>query len=113
MKKPRILALLCFSQTYAQFTNPLDSQMVALTQNLNFTEVSSGILFDRGIQTAKPGGFNGTSSADTLFSFDDWWLQYAAMYTGNVAANNTLDAVGNWKPQGLANSGIDSKIKTT
>jgi hypothetical protein len=96
------LALLCFSQTYAQFTNPLDSQMVALTQNLNFTEVTSGILFDRGAQTARPDGYDGSTNADTIFSFDDWWLQYAAMYTGKVNATNTLAAVGTWKPQALA-----------
>jgi hypothetical protein len=96
------LALLCLSQTFAQVTNSLDSQMVALTQNLDFTEVTSGILFDRGAQTARPDGYDGSTSADTIFSFDDWWLQYAAMYTGNVAAANTLAAVSTWKPQALA-----------
>ncbi len=102
------LALLCFGQTYAQFTNPLDSKMVALTHNLNFAEVTSGILFDRGAQTARPGGYDGSTNTDTIFSFDDWWLQYAAMYTGNVNATNTLAAVGAWKPQALAlvDSGI-------
>jgi hypothetical protein len=89
-----VLALLCLNQTFAQVTNPLDSQMTALTQNLDFTEVTSGILFDRGAQTARPDGCDGSTSADTIFSFDDCWLQYAAMYTGNVAAANTLAAVG-------------------
>jgi hypothetical protein len=101
-------ALLYISQTFAQVTNPLDSQMVALTQNLNFTDVTSGILYDRGIQTTHPTGYDGSTSSDSIFSFDDWWLQYAAMYTGNVAAANTLAALSTWKPQAVAlvDSGI-------
>jgi hypothetical protein len=74
---------------------------MALTQNLDFTEVTSGILFDRGVQTARPSGYVGSTTADTIYSFDDWWLQHAAMYMGNVAASNTLDSVGTWKPQAL------------
>lgn len=104
-----MMAVLCLSQTFAQVTNPLDSQMVALTLNLDFTEVTSGILFDRGAQTARPDGYDGSTSADTIFSFDDLWLQYAAMYTGNVAASNTLAAVSSWKPQALAACVTDKK----
>ncbi|NEN25603.1 hypothetical protein G3O08_19095 [Cryomorpha ignava] len=92
--KALFIAMLCTSVVSAQLTNPLGQQMLTLTQNLDFQEVSSGILFDRGTQLALPAGFDGSSSSDTLYSYDDWYLQYGAIkgtFHFTVTDTNALD----------------------
>lgn len=56
----------------AQQTNEsLSEQMDYLVAPLDFTEVTSGMLLDRGFPMMEIAAFDGSTAADTLFNFDD------------------------------------------
>ena len=91
MKKPRILAgiamSLCLGLTlqngaFAQTPDPsLSEQMDYFIAPLDFTEVTTGLLLDRGFPMMEIAAFDGSTNADTLFDYGDRFRRFGAIST--------------------------------
>src|SRR5690554_1616929 len=77
----------------------LSDQMDYAIAHLDFTEVSSGLLLDRGFKMMHVESFDGSSTSDTLFQYGDWFRQYGTMITSKVTPTSALGETADWKPQ--------------
>lgn len=77
----------------------LSDQMDYIIAPLDFTEVTSGLFFDRGLQMMHVADFDGTSNADTLTQYSDWFRQYGTMVTSKVTSTSALGVTDDWRPQ--------------
>src|SRR5690554_3464532 len=86
----------------------LSDQMDYAIAHLDFTEVSSGLLLDRGFKMMHVESFDGSSTSDTLFQYGDWFRQYGTMITSKVIPSSTLGQTADWKPyaDSLLNTGV-------
>jgi pimeloyl-ACP methyl ester carboxylesterase len=108
MKKPRILAgiamSLCLGLTlqngaFAQAPDPsLSEQMDYLVAPLDFTEVTSGMLLDRGFQMMEIAAFDGSTAADTLFDYGDWFRQFGTLVTSSTNGVSPIGLTADYKP---------------
>ncbi|NEN25172.1 hypothetical protein G3O08_16850 [Cryomorpha ignava] len=94
-----LLLATAFTVSAQQPNVSLSDQMDYLIAPLDFTEVTSGLLLDRCLQTMNVADFDGTSIADTLIQYGDWFRQYGTMVTSKVTSTSTLGVTANWKPQ--------------
>ncbi|NEN25170.1 hypothetical protein G3O08_16840 [Cryomorpha ignava] len=94
-----LLLVTALSMSAQQPNVSLSDQMDYLIAPLDFTEVTSGLLLDRGLQTMNVADFDGTTIADTLIQYGDWFRQYGTMVTSKVTSTSTLGETANWKPQ--------------
>src|SRR5690554_5770947 len=77
----------------------LSDQMNYLIAPLDFTEVTSGLLLDRGFKMMNVEDFDGASTADTLTQYGDWFRQYGTMVTSKVTPVSTLYIASDWERQ--------------
>ena len=59
-------------------------QMDYFIAPLDFTEVTTGLLLDRGFPMMEIAAFDGSTTADTLFDYGDWFRQFGTMVTSNT-----------------------------
>ena len=114
-----LLALLCPYLLYAQTTVYEDLSQDTLQtvdevfENVDLTQVPSGLLLDKTFPFADPTPHDGLHlDADNLLNFDTFGLLYATMYGASVGANttppppdvymNASDAFDNGGPLNLA-----------
>lgn len=108
MKKHSFFLWASIALIFLQFSNQsiaqpppnlsLSEQMDYLIAPLDFTEVTSGLLLDRGFKMMNVEDFDGTSTADTLIQYGDWFRQYGTMVTSKVTPTSPLGTTGDWKP---------------
>lgn len=108
MKKPRCLAgiamslllgLTCPIGSEAQQPNvPLSDQMDYLVAPLDFTEVTSDILLDRGFPMMEISAFDGSVNSDTLFDYGDWFRQFGTMVTSKTSTISPIGVTADYKP---------------
>src|SRR5690554_1538122 len=103
MARPATTCLLLLSAAItasAQQPNiSLSDQMDYLIAPLDFTEVTSGVLLDRGFKMMNVEDFDGAATADTLIQYGDWFRQYGTMVTSKVTPTSALGETADWKPQ--------------
>src|SRR5690554_1836188 len=77
----------------------LSDQMDYLIAPLDFTEVTSGVLLDRGFKMMNVEDFDGAATADTLIQYGDWFRQYGTMVTSKVTPTSALYIASDWERQ--------------
>src|SRR5690554_7136420 len=93
-----LLLATAFSVNAQQPNVSLSDQMDYIIAPLDFTEVTSGLLLDRGFKMMNVEDFDGTTTADTLTQYGDWFRQYGTMVTSKVTPTSPLGTTGDWKP---------------
>lgn len=65
---------------------------------LDFTEVTSGMLLDRGFPMMEIAAFDGSTAADTLFDYGDWFRQFGTLVTSSTNGVSPLGLTADYKP---------------
>ena len=110
MKKITLLAgltLLCAignaqnvpNRTVKETNTDLSDDVAYALENLDMTDVSSGILLERGFPMRNPAPYDGTLSADTLYSYNDWFFMYGTMVTSVIDPAQSIGTTADWKPE--------------
>jgi len=84
----------------------LSEQMDYLMAPLDFTEVTSGILLDKGFPMMEIAAFDGTTSGDTLKEYGDWFRQFGTMVTSKTTVASPIGITDDYKPA------ADAMLKT-
>jgi len=77
---------------------PLSTGMDYLMAPLDFTEVTSGILLDKGFPMMEIIAFDGTTSGDTLKEYGDWFRQFGTMVTSKTGSTSPIGITDDYKP---------------
>lgn len=85
------LGFLCSNGANAQLPNEsLSDQMDYLIAPLDLSEVTTGILLDRGFPMMEIAAFDGNTNADTLFDYGDWFRQFGTMVTSKTRTTSPI-----------------------
>jgi len=86
----------------------LSEQMDYLMAPLDFTEVTSGLLLDKGFPMMEIAAFDGTTSGDTLKEYGDWFRQFGTMVTSKTGTASPIGVTADYKPMAdsLLKSGV-------
>ena len=76
----------------------MSEQMDYLMAPLDFTEVTSGLLLDKGFPMMEIAAFDGTSSGDTLKEYGDWFRQFGTMVTSKTGTTSPIGVTADYKP---------------
>src|SRR5690554_5995652 len=86
----------------------LSEQMDYLMAPLDFTEVTSGLLLDKGFPMMEIAAYNGTTSGDTIKEYGDWFRQFGTMVTSKTGTTSPIGVTADYKP--LADSLLKSGV---
>lgn len=106
------LGLLTFAQSGGEQVtqeNPdLGAQVDFILENLDMSPVTTDILIDAGFVMHDLNGLDGTSSADTLSSWDDWIASFMTLRTGVLTSISPIGEVADWEASAdqLLESGV-------
>jgi len=86
----------------------LSEQMDYLMAPLDFTEVTSGLLLDKGFPMMEIAAYDGTTSGDTIKEYGDWFRQFGTMVTSKTGTTSPIGVTADYKPQAdsLLKSGV-------
>ncbi|MGB6035089.1 MAG: hypothetical protein WBG42_02390, partial [Cryomorphaceae bacterium] len=86
----------------------MSEQMDYLMAPLDFTEVTSGLLLDKGFPMMEIAAFDGTNSGDTIKEYGDWFRQFGTMFTSKTGTISPIGVTADYKP--LADSLLESGV---
>lgn len=75
---------------------------------LDFTEVTSGLLLDKGFPMMEIAAYDGTPSGDTIKEYGDWFRQFGTMVTSKTGTTSPIGVTADYKP--LADSLLKSGV---
>jgi hypothetical protein len=108
-----IIALIFLSISNPTIAQPppnlsLSEQMDYLMAPLDFTEVTSGLLLDKGFPMMEIAAYDGTTSGDTLIEYGDWFRQFGTMVTSKTGTISPIGVTADYKPMAdsLLKSGV-------
>jgi pimeloyl-ACP methyl ester carboxylesterase len=95
------LSLFTFAQTGTEQIiqeNPdLGAEVDYILENLDMSPVTTDILIDAGFVMNDLNGLDGTSSADTLSSWDDWIASFMTLRTGVLTGTSPIGEIADWE----------------
>jgi hypothetical protein len=81
---------LCLAQTSDAFRN----QMNTIFQNVNSTPISTGLLWDYGLELTDATQYNGTITSSNYVNMAEWRMLYSSLYTMRFNNNISMTAPG-------------------
>lgn len=80
-------------------TVPFPEKMDDVFGNLDLSDVTTNLLFDRAWPFSKPEAFDGSLTADTVKSHKHWLKLYGTMATAATTQPAPIPSVNDWKAQ--------------
>ncbi|MEC7753697.1 MAG: hypothetical protein VYB44_06675 [Bacteroidota bacterium] len=65
-------------------TNAYRNAINPVFENLNKTEITTGLLWDYGVNLSEPANYNGTLTTNNYMTATEWALLYATMMSQEI-----------------------------